>query len=94
MKRLFFRCEYSTSEREASDMFSLYGIIGEVLICRHKSGESKGFGFVEVERPDEAIADLHNKMHRGRPLHVEIAQDRAPGAMREARRMMGIRRTE
>ncbi len=82
--RLFVRFEYETTEREVGDLFQPHGV-GEVLICRHKhSGESKGFGFVEVERPDEAIADLHNKMHRNRPLHVEIAQDRSRDPRRRA----------
>ncbi|KAG0460843.1 hypothetical protein HPP92_021140 [Vanilla planifolia] len=50
---------YDTNETILKDVFSPYGQIMEVkVVCDHRSGKSKGFGFVRFAQNAEARAAL------------------------------------
>ncbi len=55
-KRLFVgSLPYSATEEELRELFSTYGEVESVKIISDKfTGQSKGFGFVEMVNPDDA----------------------------------------
>ncbi len=69
---------YSTSEDELREMFSEFGSIQSVRIITDKfTGQSKGFGFVEMTNEDEAqraIEGMNGKQLNGRTLIVNEAR--------------------
>jgi len=73
----------ASSEEELRKAFEPYGEISSVAIIKDKfSGESRGFGFVEM--PDEAaakkaIAELNGKPLGGRNLTVNQARPKTEG---------------
>lgn len=67
----------------SSDLEELLGKFGTVrsaeVISDRVTGQSKGFGFVEMESDDDAqaaIAGLNGKEHKGRALTVNEARPR------------------
>ena len=57
--------------------FEKYGNVKEVRIVRKITGESRGFGFVEMETPDDAkdvVHHLDGAEWNGRRLKVEVAK--------------------
>ena len=70
MKLFIGNLPYAFTESELTDMFSTYGeVVDTKLITDHFSGESKGFGFIEMASRGEghkAMEDLNGKefMHR------------------------------
>lgn len=76
---------YSVTASELQEMFGQFGqvISAEVIEDRH-TGQSKGFGFVEMASDDEAqsaIDGLDNTESNGRTLKVNEArprEDRGP----------------
>lgn len=76
---------YSVTASELQEMFSEFGqvVSAEVIEDRH-TGQSKGFGFVEMASDDEAqsaVSALDNQEHSGRTLKVNEArprEDRGP----------------
>ncbi len=80
---------YSTSEAELNDLFAAHGTIESVKIITDKfTGQSRGFGFVEMASGEEgnaAIAALNGTELGGRTLTVNEArpqEPRAPGGRR------------
>lgn len=75
------------TERELRDAFMLHAGVKEVKIVRDKeSGQSKGFGFVELlmeSDTDAAIAATNEQMLRGRRMRVEIAKPSENGRGRK-----------
>lgn len=77
---------YGTSSADLEGLFSQFGVIrsADVIIDRD-TGQSKGFGFVEFERDQDAqsaIDALNNAQHDGRTLQVNEArprEERRPG---------------
>lgn len=76
---------YSTTEQELEDLFATQGKVTNVAIIKDRdSGQSKGFGFVEMEDLKEgqnAIKELNGKELGGRTLTVNQArpqEDRRP----------------
>jgi RNA recognition motif-containing protein len=71
---------YSVTESELQEMFTPHGTIESAqLITDRDSGQSKGFGFVEMSSNDEAqaaINALNGKEHDGRALTVNEAKPR------------------
>ncbi len=71
---------YNTSEEELQDLFKPYGEVKSVNIIVDKySGQSKGFGFVEMESADaasSAISALNEQELGGRRLRVNEANDK------------------
>jgi RNA recognition motif-containing protein len=71
---------YDTSEDELRNLFEQYGTVNSVkIITDRNTGNSKGFGFVEMENNEEgdaAIAALNAQEMGGRQLKVNEAMDR------------------
>ena len=71
---------YGVTEDELRDAFSAYGEISSVNLISDKfSGESKGFGFVEMpnnSEADAAIKALNGQQLNGRALKVNQAEPR------------------
>jgi cold-inducible RNA-binding protein len=77
---------YSVTEAELEALFAEKGkVVSAVVIKDRDSGQSKGFGFVEMEDDTEAqnaIKDLNGKEVSGRTIIVNQArpqEDRRPG---------------
>src|SRR5512137_805017 len=68
------------SEGDLREAFAAFGDVASASIIKDKfSGESRGFGFVEMpnkEEADKAIAALNGKDLKGRPLTVNEARPR------------------
>ncbi len=71
---------YSTGERELEDLFASAGTVTSVSVVTDKyTGQSKGFGFVEMSsdaEADAAINTLNGTMVGGRTLTVNEAKPR------------------
>ncbi|KAG7538603.1 RNA recognition motif domain eukaryote [Arabidopsis suecica] len=72
---------YDTNEPVLKNEFEKYGEIIEVkVICDHKSGKSKGYGFVlfdSEEAAASALASMNNQLLEGRNIRVEYAQPKS-----------------
>ena len=68
------------TEEQLRQTFEAYGQVGSVSIIKDKfSGESRGFGFVEMPSKDEAqaaIQGLNGKDISGRAMKVNEAHER------------------
>ena len=77
---------YSVTEDDLRTMFVEYGELEEVKVIKDKfSGQSKGFGFVEMpsnSEADQAIKALNGKLVDGRNIKVNPAD---PGGKRSKR---------
>lgn len=76
---------YSVTEQELEAFFAEQGkVVSAVVIKDRDSGQSKGFGFVEMEDDTEAknaISNLNDKELSGRKIMVNEArpqEDRRP----------------
>jgi RNA recognition motif-containing protein len=69
---------YSTTEAQLNDMFKEFGKIVSInIITDRDTGNSKGFGFVEMselKEGQEAIKALNGKESHGRSLVVNQAR--------------------
>jgi len=75
----------TTTENDLHDYFSQAGVVQSVNIIQDRmTGQSRGFGFVEMatdEEAQQAISIFHQKEFQGRPLTVNVArpkEDRPP----------------
>lgn len=73
---------FISTERDVDRKFGKYGRVRDVRIVRHqRSGESRGFGFVEMDNDDDTdrvIRHLNGKDWNGRILLVERARNIRP----------------
>ena len=73
---------YSATEAEVEEKFAEYGKVESARVITDKyTGQSRGFGFVEMSTPEEAqaaIAALHSTEMGGRTLTVNEAKPMAP----------------
>ena len=71
---------YEVNEEDLQEAFEAFGQVESVRIIKDKySGQSKGFGFVEMPAKAEAqsaINDLNGKELKGRTLNVNEARPR------------------
>jgi len=71
---------YSVTEEELHEMFLQYGEVSSLkLIMDRYSGQSKGFGFIEMPNnaeADQAIKGLNKSMVKGREIKVNQSEDR------------------
>ena len=71
---------YEVTEEDLQQAFEAFGQVESVRIIKDKySGQSKGFGFVEMPAKAEAqsaINDLNGKELKGRTLNVNEARPR------------------
>ncbi len=67
-----------TTEDEVREAFAPFGDVASVKIIRDgATGESRGFGFVEMPNEDQAktaINDMNGKELKGSPIHVEMGR--------------------
>lgn len=72
---------YTTSQADLAKLFSEVGsVVQATLITDRASGQSKGFGFVEMATPahaQEAISRLDGSQFDGRTLVVNEARERS-----------------
>ncbi|MCX6563906.1 MAG: RNA-binding protein [Candidatus Aminicenantes bacterium] len=68
------------TETDLKDAFAAFGMVQSASIIKEKyTGESRGFGFVEMpnkEEADKALAELNGKDLKGRNLTVNEAKPR------------------
>ena len=79
MKKLYVgSLSYNVTQDELEKMFSEYGSVSSAVIISDKfTGQSKGFGFVEMENSseaDKAISELDGKSIHGRNIRVNEAR--------------------
>ena len=77
---------YSVTEKDLETLFAEQGtVVSAIIIKDRDTGQSKGFGFVEMAEPSEgqnAIKELNGKEVSGRAIIVNEArpqEDRRPG---------------
>ncbi len=77
---------YAVTEKDLETMFAEHGTVTSAAVIKDRdSGQSKGFGFVEMANDDQAkaaMAALNGKEVSGRSLTVNEARpqvDRSPG---------------
>jgi|GEM_PF-6621025 len=73
---------YETSDEDLRAVFSPFGeVVRVVIITDHGTGQSKGYGFIELDSVDGALKAkeaLDEKDFNGRPLRVNDATPRQP----------------
>ncbi len=71
---------FSTTEEGLREAFSQFGPLKRISIVMDRdTARSKGFGFVEFERPEDsetAMLELHGTQLDGRRLNIEPATDK------------------
>lgn len=81
MKIYVGNLSYSVTEEDLRQAFEAYGQVSSASLVTDKfSGQSKGFGFVEMpanEEAEAAIRGLNAKEMKGRTLNVNEARPRA-----------------
>jgi RNA recognition motif-containing protein len=80
---------YSVTESDLKEAFSEFGEVTSVNLVTDKfSGQSKGFGFVEMpndSEADAAIKGLNERAIKGRNIKVNQAKPRAERPQRRPR---------
>ena len=81
--------DYGVTGDQLAELFAKIGkVVSAVVITDKYSGRSKGFGFVEFEKEEDAkkAVEAHNdKDFQGRKMIVNVArprEDRAPAGAR------------
>ncbi len=73
---------FHTNEEALRTLFSQFGnVTSAKVITDRESGQSRGFGFVEMDvvaEAQNAMKSLNNKEIEGRALSVSVAKERAP----------------
>ena len=87
MKIYVGNLSYQVTEDQLREVFAAHGQVDSATIIKDKfSGQSKGFGFVEMaskEEAEAAIAALNGTDLQGRRLNVNEARPRPEGGRRE-----------
>ena len=72
---------FHTNEEALRNLFSEFGTVSSAkIIADRETGNSRGFGFVEMDVVAEAQAamkGLHNKEIEGRAMSVTVAKEKA-----------------
>lgn len=81
---------YNVTEDELQSLFGEYGSVTSVSVIKDKyTGQSKGFGFVEMgsqSEGEEAIKQLNGRSISGRAITVNVARPRAERSDSRSRR--------
>ena len=81
---------FSVSEEDLKEAFSPFGEIESIKVIKDKySGQSSGFGFVEMPsnaEADKAIKTLNGSEMKGRAIKVNQAKPRGEKTSRRSRR--------
>jgi len=71
---------YGVTEDELTETFGKFGTVNSVKVITDKySGQSKGFGFIEMEDDTEgnqAVSELNGVEMSGRNIKVNIAHEK------------------
>lgn len=77
---------FNTTSESLGEFFGQSGtVLSANVITDQFSGQSRGFGFVEMsttEEAERAVAQLNGRELDGRTLKVEVSKPKAPGAGR------------
>ena len=96
MKIYVGNLSYQTTEDDVRKAFESHGQVSSVAIITDKfSGESKGFGFVEMDNKDEAMAAmaaLNGTEMNGRNLNVSEARPKTDNRERGGGGRCGYRK--
>ena len=89
-KRLFVGgLPYSINSSQLEEMFSKFGtVVSANVITDRDTGQSKGFGFVDMENDkeaDEAIEKLNDTDLEGKKIAVNVARPREERPRRDDR---------
>jgi RNA recognition motif-containing protein len=80
MKLLVRNLDRLTTEEELKGLFQEFGAVQScTLVIDRDSGESKGFGFIEMPKSGEAkaaIKNLNNKTVGNNKIRVKKAEDK------------------
>jgi RNA recognition motif-containing protein len=80
---------YGVNEDDLREAFSRFGNVSEVTIIKDRfSGQSKGFGFVEMpnnSEADQAMKALNGTQLKGRNVKVNQAKPKGEGPPRRPR---------
>ena len=80
MKIYVGNLSYDVAESDLEQAFGEFGKVSSVSLIKDKqTGESKGFGFVEMPEVSEgqaAVKEMNGKEFMGRELKVDQAKDR------------------
>ncbi len=75
---------YTTTDRELQDVFEAHGgVQSATVVMDRDTGQSRGFGFVEMESGEaaqKAITALHDSGFQGRNLVVNEARPKGPSS--------------
>lgn len=89
MKIYIGNMSYNTTEDEVRELFAAHGEVTSVtMITDAYTGQSKGFGFVEMPKQSEAeraIKALDGSTVKGRNLKVNVARPREERPRRRPR---------
>jgi RNA recognition motif-containing protein len=81
---------YRVTEDELRSAFNVYGQVTSVKIVMDRySGQSKGFGFVEMPiqaEAEKAIKQLNGSLLNGRNIQVSLARPKSDGRARKPKR--------
>ena len=71
---------FHTDDETLRTLFSAYGTVTSAKVIKDReSGQSRGFGFVEMDVVAEgqaAMKGMNNKEIEGRPLSVSVAKEK------------------
>jgi|TARA_B110000503_G_scaffold38738_1_gene63619 RNA recognition motif-containing protein len=80
MKILVRNLDRTTTEEQLTSLFSEFGAVQSCnLVIDRESGESKGFGFIEMPKTGEAkaaIKNLNDKAVGSNKIRVKKAEDK------------------
>jgi RNA recognition motif-containing protein len=78
---------FHTDDETLRTLFSAYGTVTSAKVIKDReSGQSRGFGFVEMDVVAEgqaAMKGMNNKEIEGRALSVSVAKEKPPRSERE-----------
>ena len=81
---------YGVKEDELQAMFEEHGKVTSVMLIKDKyTGQSKGFGFVEMDKQSEAeaaIKELNGRSVNGRNITANVARPRTERSPSKPRR--------
>jgi RNA recognition motif-containing protein len=82
---------FDTTEVQIRDHFKPIGEVHSVQLMTDRKGRSRCFGFILIENPEEAVAELNEKEFRGRKLRVTRAIPNTPFRPQHSRFRRGER---
>ena len=78
---------FHTDDQTLRTLFSAYGTVTSAKVIKDReSGQSRGFGFVEMDVVAEgqaAMKGMNNKEIEGRSLSVSVAKEKQPRSEHE-----------